>query len=261
MGKEINKLEKLLLLFKDYKINTFWLDDFDKPLPVGHVLWKPQFSNLKTLNSQIISLYAELEDTIKKYSQFKDKHIYNKYNWDMGTIYQVAMSNHEIYFVWSSLDNVINDLTFIISKIKSMPKEDKTNKSSDNFWTLIHDDIIKVTQNRFNSWEYADAVESAFKHINSIVKKICKKRRWEEKDWSDLMKYTFSLNNPVIKLWNLNSQDGKSIQLWYMEIFAWSMTGIRNPKAHDNLTISKEKCIHFLFLASLLRTKIDEEIN
>jgi hypothetical protein len=34
--------------------------------------------------------------------------------------------------------------------------------------------------------------------------------------------------------------------------------GIRNPKAHANITITPERAIHFLFLASLLLFKIDE---
>ncbi len=45
-----------------------------------------------------------------------------------------------------------------------------------------------------------------------------------------------------------------------MYIFAGAMTGIRNPKAHDNLTISIERATHFIFLASLLMYKLDEAI-
>jgi len=43
-----------------------------------------------------------------------------------------------------------------------------------------------------------------------------------------------------------------------MQIFAGSMTGIRNPKAHGNLNITRERGIHLLFLASLLFHKLDE---
>jgi len=38
-----------------------------------------------------------------------------------------------------------------------------------------------------------------------------------------------------------------------------AMTGIRNPKAHENITIDSRRAIHFLFLASLLMFKIDEK--
>jgi hypothetical protein len=43
-----------------------------------------------------------------------------------------------------------------------------------------------------------------------------------------------------------------------MQLFAGSMIGIRNPKAHENVVIDKNRAIHFLFLSSLLMYKIDE---
>ena len=36
------------------------------------------------------------------------------------------------------------------------------------------------------------------------------------------------------------------------------MTGIRNPNAHENLTIDEKRAIHLIFFASLLMFKIDE---
>jgi len=45
-----------------------------------------------------------------------------------------------------------------------------------------------------------------------------------------------------------------------MEIFAGAMLGIRNPKAHKNLTISRERAIHHPFLAGLLFFKSDERL-
>ena len=44
----------------------------------------------------------------------------------------------------------------------------------------------------------------------------------------------------------------------YMEIFAGTITGIRNPKAHDNIVIDEKRAIHLLYLASLLMYKLDE---
>ncbi len=40
-----------------------------------------------------------------------------------------------------------------------------------------------------------------------------------------------------------------------MQVFAGAMTGIKNPKAHENIVIDEVKAIHFLFLASLLLHK------
>ena len=40
-------------------------------------------------------------------------------------------------------------------------------------------------------------------------------------------------------------------------MFAGAMTGIRNPKAHENQTITKEDAIRKLNFASLLMYKVD----
>ena len=46
-----------------------------------------------------------------------------------------------------------------------------------------------------------------------------------------------------------------------MQIFSGAISGIRNPKAHENLTLTKEKAIKRLILASLLMDKIDEAVE
>jgi uncharacterized protein (TIGR02391 family) len=71
------------------------------------------------------------------------------------------------------------------------------------------------------------------------------------------MKNAFSANNPIITIDTIATQSGKDIQLGYMEIFAGAMTGIRNPKAHQNIIIGKERAIHFVFFASMLMDTID----
>lgn len=75
------------------------------------------------------------------------------------------------------------------------------------------------------------------------------------------MKKAFSVNNPIFTIDNLLTETGKSIQQGYMEIFAGSMTGIRNPKAHLNIDIGPERAIHFIFLASLLMDTYDMANN
>lgn len=129
-----------------------------------------------------------------------------------------------------------------------------------SFWSDIHPKIISIVKSRFESRHYADAVESAFKEINSYVKEIVKRKSGKEMDGASLMKHAFSQNSPVIVLGDLSTDSGKNMQIGYMEIFAGSMTGIRNPKAHGNLDITKIRAIHFIYLASLLMSKIDERI-
>lgn len=125
-------------------------------------------------------------------------------------------------------------------------------------WDLLHPDISRVARTRFESEHYADAVEAAFKEVNSIVKAIVKNADGRELDGAGLMTTAFSVQNPIIKLDDLRMASGKDIQQGYMQIFAGAMTGIRNPKAHGNINIDEKRAIHFLFLASLLLSKLDE---
>ncbi len=143
------------------------------------------------------------------------------------------------------------------SPVKNLIKE-TTKNSQPDFWSMIHKDIVEVSKNKFEDGYYADSVESAFKEINTRVKKIVKNNIGEELDGKSLMNRAFSVNNPVIALDDLSSETGKNIQQGYMQIFAGAMIGIRNPKAHENINITGESAIHFLFLASLLMYKLDE---
>jgi uncharacterized protein (TIGR02391 family) len=125
-------------------------------------------------------------------------------------------------------------------------------------WDLLHPIIEKTAHTRYDSGHYADAVEAAFKEVNDIVRKIVRERTGKEFDGADLMNRAFSMDNPVIILDDLGAMTGRNIQVGYMQIFAGSMTGIRNPKAHANIRIDPARALHFLFLASLLLFKIDE---
>jgi len=69
----------------------------------------------------------------------------------------------------------------------------------------------------------------------------------------------FSPKSPLIRLDDLSTVTGSNIQQGYMYLFAGSMIGIRNPKAHENVIIDSTRAIHFLFLASLLMYKLDDK--
>jgi uncharacterized protein (TIGR02391 family) len=125
-------------------------------------------------------------------------------------------------------------------------------------WKLIHPKIVSVARSRFESDHFADSVEAALKAINSAVKAKVKSITGSEYDGADLMNRAFSARNPIIQLDDLTTDTGKNIQLGYMQLYSGAMTGIRNPKAHDNIVIDKRRAIHLLFLASLLMYKLEE---
>ena len=127
-------------------------------------------------------------------------------------------------------------------------------------WMYIHPRIERVSMEKFSHGFFADAVESAFKEVNHRVKQIYLQQRGEEKDGQDLMRSTFSPKDPVLTFEALGSTSAKNVQEGYMQIFAGAMQGIRNPKAHENQTISEDSAVKRLILASLLMDKIDEAV-
>ena len=127
-----------------------------------------------------------------------------------------------------------------------------------DFWQLIDERILSVAKPRFENNLYADAVEAAFKELNSIIKSVVLNKTNIEIDGKNLMEKAFSLDNPIIRLADLNTENGKNIQKGFLQIYSGAMTGIRNPKAHSNLNITKELSIHYLFLASLLISMISD---
>ena len=156
--------------------------------------------------------------------------------------------------------NGINPYSFgeVIATITYLKGYDNNNSSS--IWDNIHPQIISVAKGRFDNGHYADAVEAAFKEINTRVKKIYKDRTSVEKDGAKLMQAAFSVQNPIIKLGDTSTETGANIQQGYMEMFVGAMIGIRNPQAHNNLLISKDRAIRKLHFASMLMYKIDNEL-
>lgn len=104
---------------------------------------------------------------------------------------------------------------------------------------------------------FADAVEVACKSLNTCVREIVKAKTGEELDGARLMQRAFSVDNPIIRISRDDTVSGQDTQKGYMQIFSGVMTGIRNPKAHDNQTITREDALRKLILISMLMYKID----
>lgn len=170
------------------------------------------------------------------------------YDWVMTLSEQAIDEESKLHL----LNEFIRNLTPAHSPLRSLTQFSAT------FWSIIHPDIVRIAKNKFEDGYFADAVESALKQVNKRVKDYVRGKTGQELDGAALMNCAFSLGKPVITLDDLKTDTGQSIQKGYMQVFAGSMTGIRNPKAHDNITIEEARAIHFLFLASLLMCKLDE---
>jgi uncharacterized protein (TIGR02391 family) len=131
---------------------------------------------------------------------------------------------------------------------------------ADDLWGRLHPSVVFASRSRFETGHYADAVEAALKDLNSKIKEHVRKATGKEFDGADLMNRAFSPNAPIVRLADLSSEDGRNVQKGYMQIFAGAMTGIRNPKAHSNVTIDESRTIHHLYLTSLLHQVFDERL-
>ena len=80
-------------------------------------------------------------------------------------------------------------------------------------------------------------------------------------DGKQLAEKAFSLNAPLVRLNNLQTQSEKDEQLGFMMLFSGAATGIRNPKAHDLTNQNDElKTLQYLSFASLLMTRLEEHV-
>jgi uncharacterized protein (TIGR02391 family) len=169
------------------------------------------------------------------------------YDWVMTLAEQPMDEESKLW----SLQCFIDALTPVDSLLRNLIKE-TANPPELDFWSMIHESIIKVAKDKFEDGYPADAVESSFKEINARVKDILRNKKGKELDGASLMNNAFSEKSPVIVLADLSTETGRNIQKGFMQIFAGAMTGIRNPHAHENIPISRERATHFIFLASLL---------
>jgi len=170
--------------------------------------------------------------------------------------YNMDVQSHLSDVIQQAIGVVENDADFY-KRLEANPRK---NDRDYDVWTLIHPQIAEVSRKRIKDGFYADAVEAACKAINSRVRDIVLDQVGEELDGASLMRKAFSPSNPIIRIANVVHKSGHDTQQGYMDIFAGVMTGIRNPKAHDNETITKEDALRKLIMISLLMYKIDSRI-
>ena len=126
----------------------------------------------------------------------------------------------------------------------------------ERFDEAVSNESLRSSSRRLMSdGHYARAVEEAFKCLNNAVKA---KSGFAELDGDRLMRQAFSANGPKLRLNNWDSTSEKDEQRGYMDIFAGSMTGIRNPRAHEHELIDEpEVALELLVLANHLMRKLE----
>jgi len=120
----------------------------------------------------------------------------------------------------------------------------------------FHEEIVQVSKHLFMSEHYAPAVFEAFKAVNNAVKE---KSRILDDDGQSLMAFVFKKDDPILKINAMRNQSDRDEQDGFKLLYMGAMTGIRNPKAHENIILNDPyRALHYLAFASLLRTRVDE---
>jgi len=155
-----------------------------------------------------------------------------------------------------SSDNCLDITTELLDSIS----EKKNNLQTNNISSHLNEQIANVSLQKYLDGYYADAVESAIKEINSRLKKMYKKFKHEELDGSDLFAKVFldDETKTLLKVSDLSSQSGKDEQKGYRLMFMGMWSAMRNPKAHENLTMTEDEAYDRLIFLSMLMKKIDK---
>jgi uncharacterized protein (TIGR02391 family) len=126
----------------------------------------------------------------------------------------------------------------------------------DSVWSLLNSAIAEEAMPRFKARLFADAVAAALK----VVCREVRERTGLVEDGTALMNKAFSTRNPYLVFDDPIPTTKADMQQGYLQIFAGAMLAVRNPKAHGLVDIDERRCLHFLFLASLLADKVSEAI-
>ena len=119
--------------------------------------------------------------------------------------------------------------------------------------------LRSASRELFKDGHYARAVEEAFKCLDNLVKE---KSELPDAYGADLMRTAFSPKKPLLRLNDLLSKSQQDEQQGYMDIFAGSMTGIRNPRAHEHELVDEpEVALELLTLANHLMRQLKNAIR
>ena len=131
-------------------------------------------SNAISCNELYNALYQLIPHIPQEYCIFRDR-LRDKILPNLKTPDLIFMDQHGCPF--ARPQNGINPYSFgeVIATITYLNGSSNNNPSS--IWENIHPQIVAVSKARFNNEHYADAVEAAFKEINTRVKKYIKIER------------------------------------------------------------------------------------
>ena len=119
----------------------------------------------------------------------------------------------------------------------------------------LHPEVDRAVTELFNNGHYAHAVENACKILDGLVKI---RSGISDKSGTDLMQHVFSVNNPILKFNQLNTETEKSEQKGMMFLYAGAMLAMRNPRAHGLIEDDPEEALECIEFISWLAKSLDK---
>lgn len=107
---------------------------------------------------------------------------------------------------------------------------------------VVDPDLRLVTETRFLSAHYADAVESGVKALCECIRS----RTGTTEDGVKLMAKVFAPNEPLLRINRLRSETDKSEQLGHMFFCQGVVAAWRNPRAHQLIDDSPTRTLMML---------------
>lgn len=146
-----------------------------------------------------------------------------------------------------------NYLYFVTIPVDSPNKSPKKSITFD----ALHIKIRNHCEARYKAKNYSDAVFTACKVVFQEIKDLT----GSNLDGKRLAEQAFALDNPQIKLNNLNTESEKDEQKGFILLLSGLYLGIRNPQAHDLINqYDEHKTLEYLSFISLLLERIDERM-
>lgn len=126
-----------------------------------------------------------------------------------------------------------------------------------NPWNNFTEFIIKNAKKKFKDTHYTDAVQTVLIQLNDNFKEIYKVITREEKDGVDLFHSALSLKNPIVKVADLSTENGKNIQEGTRYLLVGYYTGYRNPSAHKIIKLEKSISLDILHGLNAIVLKLE----
>lgn len=120
---------------------------------------------------------------------------------------------------------------------------------------LLHPRVIAASYAHFKAGHFRDAV------LNSVVTifDLIRERTGLDKDGSELVTETFSLQRPLLVVSTLDTESGCNDQKGFIQMLQGVYQGVRNPKAHTlTMNPSQNVAAQYLVFSSLLCRRIEE---